>query len=375
MTKYKTIDDQLSMLYPASPIANHVASSIIVTGMKGEIKYVNLSVLNLLGYSLDELLGQNISIMNDPKFTASKLQIFKKIISENHFTYELNPRTKSGKELTVEIHSEVMSDYGGERAIVHTVNDITEKRALDEIAQNAMVALEKESKLTELFMSVITHDLRSPLTAILGFSGLILDPSTVSVKEIKKYATYIESSALAQTVLLKKIAEYRSSQSEGLEANYEFFEVKNVVNEVVDLCRPQAILKGIDIISEIDDRDKVYADHVMLGIALRNLVDNAVKFTSQHGQIRISGTKVENKKYKLIVKDDGVGMDSYRQQNLFNDDKIKSTKGTNGEGGTGLGLLSVKNFMKLNGGSVEVVSNPGKGSEFSLYILRAPIYK
>ena len=137
-----------------------------------------------------------------------------------------------------------------------------------------------------------------------------------------------------------------------------------VVKENINILEGTALKKKINLKNNLNEDIVVSSDGEMLNSILRNLINNAIKFTSESGEISVSAS-VEKDFARIKIKDSGVGMSKETLDNLFKMDSKKSTPGTNKEEGTGLGLLLVKEFVEKNGGQIIVKSEVEKGSEFS----------
>jgi signal transduction histidine kinase len=140
-----------------------------------------------------------------------------------------------------------------------------------------------------------------------------------------------------------------------------------IVTEILDVFNPIALQKNIAISVEIEPEVTVFADANQVSFILRNLIHNAIKFTNSGGSVRIAAKKSDASGFiHISVSDTGIGIPESKMKNLFLLGENRSTTGTNGEKGTGLGLMLVHNFVKRNGGTIEVSSTSGKGSVFTV---------
>jgi two-component system sensor histidine kinase/response regulator len=141
-------------------------------------------------------------------------------------------------------------------------------------------------------------------------------------------------------------------------------DIAKITQEVLQLLRLQADAKHIYIRSGIERPVYVYADRDMINLVLRNLLSNAIKFTPEEGTVSIDAREMRSH-IEIFVRDTGTGISQDNLQKLMVEDIYYSTKGTEGEAGTGLGLMLCKEFLSKNGGHMHVQSEPGKGSTFS----------
>ncbi len=225
-------------------------------------------------------------------------------------------------------------------------------------------------KLSELnitkdkFFSIISHDLKSPFNAVLGFSSLLLEKhDKIDDKERAKIIKYVNSSAESAYKLLENLLAWSQAQSGKLKYSPETLDIKDLSIETIFSLEGQAREKGITIINETSGTAAVYADKNMLSMVLRNLISNAVKFTHKGGEVRINIQRCEED-ILVSVLDTGVGISNETLTKLFSISENTSTLGTNNEKGTGLGLILCKEFVEKHGGNIWVESEVGKGTIF-----------
>ena len=219
------------------------------------------------------------------------------------------------------------------------------------------------------FFSIIAHDLRSPLGAILSFSNLINDEcsSSKDIETVAEYNTYLNQSAHNLNSLLENLLQWSKSQLGSIKHLAVDFDLSEIIDENIEIQRLKAKEKSIDIKSQVDQNIHVYADINMLSTIIRNLLNNAIKFSYPKSEITISA-KTEGNMLSLSVQDQGIGIDPEMQDKLFNIASNTSTLGTNNETGTGLGLILCKEFVETNGGSIWITSEKDKGSIFTFTV-------
>jgi signal transduction histidine kinase len=229
---------------------------------------------------------------------------------------------------------------------------------------------ESERNLKELnstkdkFFSIIGHDLRNPLNALLGFSELISGNSReYSSEEIHKYSRIINEAAKNIHMLIENLLEWSRSQSGNIDFNPKKEEIYPVVKEIVKVFSLQAEKKNIKISISVPKKIFAFFDRNLLSTILRNLISNAIKFTSGNGKINIS-CKSGSAESIIQVKDTGIGMTEDQISQLFDLKETITMQGTSDEKGTGLGLILCKEFVDMHNGRIWVESKPGKGSTF-----------
>ncbi|NQU51610.1 MAG: HAMP domain-containing histidine kinase [Bacteroidetes bacterium] len=214
------------------------------------------------------------------------------------------------------------------------------------------------------FFSIIAHDLKSPFNSILGFSKILSEQIVEeNYQELKEYSDIINQSSKRAMELLMNLFEWSLINTGRIEYTPEYFEIGDLINETVLLLSDASNQKSIAVKKAILPNTIVYADRIMMGAVLRNIITNAIKFTYLQGKIVISTERKQNE-LLISVHDNGVGITKDRITDLFEIDKSDSTLGTQNEKGTGLGVILCKEFVEKNGGKLWVESEVDKGSIF-----------
>ncbi len=219
------------------------------------------------------------------------------------------------------------------------------------------------------FFSIIAHDLRSPLGAILSFSNLI-DIECSSSKEIEAVTecnSYLNQSARNLNSLLENLLQWSKSQLGSINYQPTAFNLSEIIDENIEIQKLKAKEKSIKIVSHVEKNIVVHADINMINTVIRNLLSNAIKFSYQKSEINIF-IEIEGNTLNLSVQDKGIGISQDKQKELFYIESNKSTLGTNNETGTGLGLILCKEFVETNGGVISIKSEENKGSIFTFSI-------
>lgn len=225
--------------------------------------------------------------------------------------------------------------------------------------------LEELNESKDKFMSILAHDLKNPFTTILGFSELLIESSKKQkYQKVGDFAGIINQSAKSTHDLLDNLLSWSNMQKGTHMFEPQVILLKQVVDKCVEMVAHTAEYKNIKIETNIDSLYYVIADENMLMIILRNLITNALKFSYKGGKVEISAKKL-NSKMEISIKDEGVGISSHMKSKLFDEEAILTTKGTNEEQGTGLGLLLCREFVRINQGKIWVESEEGKGSSFN----------
>jgi signal transduction histidine kinase/streptogramin lyase len=226
--------------------------------------------------------------------------------------------------------------------------------------------LKQLNSTKDRLFSIIAHDLLNPFTSIMGISELLnVDYDSLDDNERKQLTSTIHTSSSRLFNLLQNLLLWARSQTSAIKFDQQTFPVHEVLEEATEHFRDQLTLKKMNFSIVCDPSLCVYADVDMVKTIFRNLVNNAIKFTPSKGTI---GMIVTPKKgyAEIAVMDTGIGMDEETAAMLFDPASVKTSIGTDGETGTGLGLIICKEFVERNKGSIEVNSILGAGTTFTV---------
>ncbi|MGF1585010.1 MAG: tetratricopeptide repeat protein [Bacteroidales bacterium] len=228
--------------------------------------------------------------------------------------------------------------------------------------------LQRLNSTKDKFFSIIAHDLKNPFNALLGFSETLhQNYKDLSREQVLTYIGIINKSAVNLYSLLENLLEWSRSQTGNIRFKPEKFSLREVADTGINTVMVNAKHKNISISNEIPIEIIAFTDKNIVSTIIRNLVNNAVKFTHIDGRIIISSKKI-NDFIEVSVKDNGVGIGPAELKKLFNLDYNMTSIGTNDEKGTGLGLMLCKEFVGKCGGRLWVESEPDKGSTFTFTI-------
>jgi len=247
------------------------------------------------------------------------------------------------------------------------INYETEKKsaidkALDIELKNIQLELVNGEK-NKLF-SIVAHDLRSPLASIQSYLELL---TAYPLKEEEKKEIELKLLSLTKNTanMMANLLSWSKSQMEGVQLNALSLNLVKTLRDMLKVETNIAHEKEIILTYQIDENIYVHADANMLMLVVRNLINNAIKFTEQGGSIQI--VAIAGNDCRITVTDSGKGIAEADQKYVFSL-KAKSTFGTNNEKGVGLGLILCKEFIELQKGSIEFISIPGRGTSFTVSI-------
>jgi PAS domain S-box-containing protein len=319
----------------------------------------------MIGKRMDELIGKTMDELFPSelakKMVEDDLQILrngKKIEIEEEF----NNRHYSTVKFPIQVG-------GKPRFLAGFTIDTTERKLANEALKKSEARLFELNATKDKFFSIISHDLRSPFTSILGLSYILIEQiQNKDYEGLEKYATIMQDASKRAMDLLMNLLEWSRSQSGRIDFYPEYFKINTLLDEVVELFYSFSIQKSITTTKKMPINFLVHADKAMIGSVLRNLVSNAIKFTNRGGKIVIS-TEQHNKELVVSIADNGIGISEDLLPKLFRIEESMSAPGTNNEHGTGLGLILCKDFIEKHGGRIWVESKSDgtsdeKGSTF-----------
>jgi signal transduction histidine kinase len=222
--------------------------------------------------------------------------------------------------------------------------------------------LEELNATKDKLFAIIGHDLRGPINS-LKMLLTMLKSQMISKEEFDVFMVKVQSGIDQVQLTLNNLLQWSSSQLAGMSTNPEAVDVANIVIENFDLLNEQAAGKKISLQNNIQPDCQVVADPDHLRLVFRNLVSNGIKFTSSGGRIMVENTR-QNGHQIISVRDTGIGMSEQTRVKIFHSTATQSTSGTEGEKGTGLGLLLCQEVIEKNGGKIWVESEQGKGTVF-----------
>ncbi|NIK74902.1 signal transduction histidine kinase [Thermonema lapsum] len=239
--------------------------------------------------------------------------------------------------------------------------DLEKQKAIIE-EQNYHLSQLNQTK--DMLFSIISHDIRSPLNSLVGFLDVIsTQAASFSKEEMVMLLHRLSASVYGLRELIDNLLMWARSQSDSIRFSPITFDLNQTIHRVIALFQQNAAQKDIHVHTELSGSLELTADPQMVAFIVRNLVSNALKFTSSGGDIYLKAYTQDHKCY-IHVKDTGIGIPAEDITKLFKQNEIYSRKGTNNERGSGLGLKLAYQFIKQHGGTIEVHSREGEGTEF-----------
>jgi len=260
---------------------------------------------------------------------------------------------------------------GNITGLVGIGRDITSRKKSEEQLAEDAKQLQKLNFTKDKFFSIIAHDLRNPFHSILGFTEL-LSKNWGGFDDEKKqeFNGLIYESAQYAHNLLENLLQWSRTQTDRIKYSPSRLSLTKIIDETEHVLNATLLKKGLTFSCNVDKNIYVTADKNMIETVLRNLLNNAIKFTPSGGEISVSAEDA-GAFIALSIADTGVGINPEDIPKLFKFDEFHTTAGTAGEPGTGLGLIICNEFVRKHCGEIKVKSEPGKGSTFTFTLPKA----
>jgi PAS domain S-box-containing protein len=271
------------------------------------------------------------------------------------------------------------TEIGGRNLLTIIHRDVTERRQAE--AEREQLAREQAARTTaeaanrskDDFLALVSHELRSPLTAILGYARL-LRSDLADRETVNRGAAVIERSAKSQLQIIEDLLDSARIASGKLRIEFERVDLVPVVEAALDTARPAAEAKGISLVADFGPaREQLLGDSTRLQQVVWNLLSNAVKFTPEAGRVELE-MKASGDDIKITVTDNGSGIEPSFLPSVFERFRQADSSSTRRVGGLGVGLSLVKHLVELHGGTITAQSGgPGRGSRFTVALPRQRI--
>ncbi|MDT3295535.1 PAS domain S-box protein [Shewanella sp. SP2S2-6] len=354
--------------------------SLITIDIDGRVVEFNLAATRLFGYSRHEAIGRYLEELIIPKSQHSShrggMERYRQTGSGNIINkrIELLATCKAGNEIPIELEV-VPIKLGNEILFTAFLRDISERKASELKLQLAKEQAELGNKVKSRFLATMSHEIRSPLNAILGGVELLLHSKLNKEQRIHANITREAGSALLNTI--NDILDFSKIEAGQMVLESNEFEPDKLVAQVLQILEPKAYDKGLQLVSFVDRNvpQTLLGDRQRLNQVIHNLVDNAIKF-SVSGTITVEMWIADNQQSLMQlfcrVTDSGIGISEEAQSKLFKEfSQVHDTHNTNYKG-TGLGLAICRELITMMGGEIELESELDKGCCFTFYVSLQP---
>ncbi|WP_333788394.1 PAS domain S-box protein [Methanomethylovorans sp.] len=347
------------------------APEAIFVQTNGCFAYVNPAALRLFGVdSASQLIGQPVMERFHPDFrdiVRERIHLLNDMCEEVPNIEEIYLRL-DGTPFNVEV-SAVPITYDGLNGSLVFFRDITERKQVERALIRAKMVSDEANRSKTEFLANTSHELKTPLNSIIGFSELMLagELGNISEQQKKYIGTILESGYLLLNII-NRILDISSINYGRMDLSYVKFNLCDAIQDTCAMMQAAANRKSIELIVDIDPQiNEINADIIKFKEVVYNLVDNSVKFTPYGGFVIITATQNESH-VKISVADNGIGIAKENIERIFDPFYQVDSSTTRRYSGTGLGLALINQLVKMHGGNIWVESEPGKGSTFTFTI-------
>ncbi|HKB37152.1 MAG TPA: ATP-binding protein, partial [Gemmataceae bacterium] len=359
-------------------IMDTAADGIVTLDERGKIESLNVAAVRMFGHRRDELIGHNVSMLlaEGRKWTLADIE--SRLGSAEStllgFRNELDARHRDGRIFPVELAlAEVKSN--GVRRFTATFHDLTRRKQTEDELRRAKELAEQANSAKSQFLANMSHELRTPLNVIINYAEMLMEEAheqevPAFLPDLKR----IHASGKHQLALINDILDMSKIEAGRIDLCTESFDVPAMIADVATTIRPVVEKNDNALLVDCDaDLGAMHSDLTRVRQCLFNLLSNAGKFTEK-GTVSLRVTREERNGQdglRFSVSDTGIGMTPPQLAKLFKPFTQADTSTTRQYGGTGLGLAISLRLSEMMGGTIEVSSEPGKGSTFTLHLPRA----
>jgi PAS domain S-box-containing protein len=368
----KKLDQRLrdQQFYTRSLIESNI-DALMTTDPLGIITDVNKQMEALTGCTRDELIGAPFkNYFTDPEQAEAAIKLM--LIEKKVINYELTARARDGKETVVSYNATTFYDRDRKlQGVFAAARDVTERKHFEQALQKSNVDLESAKVVADKanlaksdFLSSMSHELRSPLNAILGFAQLMESAVPLPTASQAARIAQILQAGWHLLKLINEILDLAVIESGQVSLSMEHVSLGEVISQCQSMMEPQAHQRGIHLtFPQFDKPIFVRADRTRLKQIVINLLSNAIKYNKEEGTVVVDCTSSAPERIRISVTDTGAGLPPEKMAQLFQPfNRLGQEAG--GVAGTGIGLIVTKRLAEMMGGVLGVESTPGVGSVF-----------
>ena len=373
ITERKLVEGQLRLSESKlQSIFKSVPEAIVVTDSMGMIAQCNDAMCVIFGYTMDELIGQRISLLmppeeGSPHNSETKVNLIKWREKLGNQPSVMPGQRRDGSVFPVRLTvSETHRD--NEHFFVGVMQDFTAIQSAQDLLVEAKEKAEQANRMRGEFLANMSHEIRTPMNGIVGMTELALDTSSPELQ--KEYLTLARDSANHLLQIINEILDFSKIEAKALELELREVSPAQLIRHTVRSLEQLARVKGVDLQLKMADNmpELVWMDPVRMRQALTNLLGNAIKFTDQGSVVvkteLLSEMDDQTVLLRISVIDTGIGFDPERTEALFSPFTQADGSVTRSFGGTGLGLAITRSLLQLMGGYIAAEGQPGKGASF-----------
>jgi len=353
--------------------------SVFTLDNEFKINSWNSGSIKIFGYETDEVIGEHFNLIfteEDINNQIPNLEI-QKALEDGRATDNRWHIAKDRSLFYAQGLVFPLKGLDGEMlGYVKILRDLTESKKSEDAIKKHVKELEELQTHKENVLAILSHDLRSPLTTIIGIANFLKSNlDTMEAQEVKEFVEMIHTSSSNELAILDNLLEWARIKYASDLFSPKKLKLTEYIDRVFKILKETAYRNTIHLYNEIEENTFVFADDKMLISIVQNIVSNAIKHTEKGGTVSISAETM-NENMIIQVKDTGVGMSKEMQEKLFSPHIKTLSKARKDKKGAGIGLLLVKGFVEKNGGKVWVESIEGEGSSFYFTLpVEKPLFK
>jgi len=350
-------------------IIDLVNDTVFVRDLEDRITYWNKGAQRVYGWTAEEAVGRVTHDILKTVFPEPFEKIRARLLDEEHWEGELIHTRRDGSTLTVASRWTLQRDTAGNPlAIIELNYDITERKQLETTLRGKNIELVNAAASKNKFLANMSHELRTPLNGIIGFAEFLIDgkPGPLNARQ-REYLGDVLNSGRHLLQLINDILDLSKVEANRMDFHPEAFVLLKAIEGVCSVAKPIAQKKHISIRVEVaPGLQEVVLDPQKFKQVLYNLVSNAIKFTDEGGSVEVRAAPIGEDRFSLAVQDTGIGISAADFCRLFKEfEQLESGSSRRFEG-TGLGLALTKKLIELQGGTIAVESEVGRGSTFTV---------
>ncbi|MFC1847118.1 PAS domain S-box protein [Chloroflexota bacterium] len=360
-------------------LAENVIDVIYTSTLDGVYTYISPSVKQLRGYTAEEAMAQKPDEVLTPESLKKGAEVLQEALSANRAagaqgqsirTTDFELLCKDGSTVWAEVKTDFIRNNDGKPiGIVGSCRDLTERRKNEKKLKSSVITekklrrqLEEQIKQRIEFTRALMHEMKTPLTPLISASDFIV--SHIDEGPLKNFASQINRSALNLNTRVDELLDITRGEVGLLKIEPEIFSMVELLQESYEFFKPVALGRNLSLVLNLpDELSAVFADRKRIQQVIYNLLDNAIKYTPDGGQIKLTAS-VRKEKIIIEVRDSGSGISKKDQKYLFQPYKRLRRKKGQHLGGLGLGLTICKTLVELHTESIWFVTEPGHGSIF-----------
>ena len=351
-------------------LADHMGDVVTRLKLDGSSRYISPAIRGMLGYRPEDMEGHPAQAFLHPDDQAALLDAFARMAGgERRLVLQHRAVHRDGHVVWVETTFQTVLDSEGWPAeVIAVIRDVSERHTLEDELRDARDKAEAASEAKTRFLANISHEVRTPLTSIIGFSKVLQSREGLGAVE-RQCADRISLAGQALLNIINDVLDYSKIEAGAMVLSTQPFEMRALLGETAEIVLGQIEDKGLSYAEDVaeDVPVVVIGDAARLRQVLLNLLSNAIKFTD-HGGVSVavrSTTDADgHPRIRVAVTDTGIGVTPEVAATLFERFVQADESTTRRFGGTGLGLAISRQLVEMMGGAIGVCSTPGQGSEF-----------